>query len=190
MRALYSLSLVVGVVGFSAVAIADDFGIQIVPRTVPIAVAQNEGGPQPPAKPEEAVETLPDPAGGETEATTEAAPDSDLPVIVPQDVHSPSYTAVYNSIPFNRAEYEANASYRHDATMEIMFGELRDTVIYKTNPSPSPSYPFDTLNLNWYRPVTANYGAYTYGFGYGPYSRIRTNLWYQGSFPANSFYRW
>jgi hypothetical protein len=39
------------------------------------------------------------------------------------------YPQVYNSIPFSRAEYEANPSYRHDATMEFLFGKMRPTVI-------------------------------------------------------------
>lgn len=39
------------------------------------------------------------------------------------------YQRVYDSIPFSRAEYDANPSYRHDATMEFLFGQMRPTVI-------------------------------------------------------------
>jgi hypothetical protein len=35
------------------------------------------------------------------------------------------YARVYASIPFNRAEYNVNPSYRHDATMEILTGNAR-----------------------------------------------------------------
>ena len=41
------------------------------------------------------------------------------------------YTQVYNAIPFSRAEYEANPGYRHEATMEFLFGQLRPTVIHR-----------------------------------------------------------
>ncbi len=51
----------------------------------------------------------------------------------PADLTSRSqlYRTVYNSIPFSRAEYEANPSYRHDATMEFLFGQMRPTVIHR-----------------------------------------------------------
>lgn len=41
------------------------------------------------------------------------------------------YRQVYNSIPFSRAEYDASPSYRHDATMEFLFGQMRPTVIHR-----------------------------------------------------------
>ena len=41
------------------------------------------------------------------------------------------YWAVYRTIPFIRTEYEANPSYRHEATMEFMFGQVRPTVVHK-----------------------------------------------------------
>jgi len=65
----------------------------------------------------------------------------ELPVIVPRQIPKApaekTYASVYESIPFNRAEYEANPGYRHDAAMEILFGKLRDTVIYR-NGTPRP----------------------------------------------------
>lgn len=36
-----------------------------------------------------------------------------------------NYAQVYNSIPFSRAAFDDNPSYRHDATMEILTGQLR-----------------------------------------------------------------
>ncbi|WP_139228550.1 hypothetical protein [Planctomicrobium piriforme] len=60
-----------------------------------------------------------------------------------------SYESVYHSIPYRRAEYLANPSYRHDATMEFLFGQLRPTVINRTdnpqrvvNPRPALTQPY------------------------------------------------
>ncbi len=41
------------------------------------------------------------------------------------------YKTVYNAIPYSRAEYLANPGYRHEATMEFLFGEMRPTTIHK-----------------------------------------------------------
>lgn len=65
-----------------------------------------------------------------------------------------SYNQVYNSIPFSRAEYVANPSYRHDATMEFLFGQLRPTVIQR-----------GTTVIRQQSSAT-NYG---YGMPYSPY---------------------
>lgn len=40
-------------------------------------------------------------------------------------INPAAYAEVYSSIPFSRAEYFANPAYRHEATMEILFGQLR-----------------------------------------------------------------
>ena len=42
-----------------------------------------------------------------------------------------TYEDVYRSIPYNYTEYLANPGYRHDATMEILFGEMRPTTIVR-----------------------------------------------------------
>lgn len=42
---------------------------------------------------------------------------------------SRSYREIYNSIPFSRAEYDANPGYRHQATMEIMLGQLYPIIV-------------------------------------------------------------
>ncbi|QDT31259.1 hypothetical protein Mal48_04920 [Thalassoglobus polymorphus] len=49
------------------------------------------------------------------------------------NVNEKSYEAVYNSIPYRRSEYLANPSYRHDTTVEIMFGQMRNTVVHRTD---------------------------------------------------------
>ncbi|QDT63523.1 hypothetical protein V22_07450 [Calycomorphotria hydatis] len=49
-------------------------------------------------------------------------------------VATPTYTldydTVYRSIPFRRSEYLADPGYRHEATMEILLGQLRPKVIH------------------------------------------------------------
>jgi hypothetical protein len=42
-----------------------------------------------------------------------------------------SYREAYDSIPFSRAEYSANPSYRHEAAMELVFGVQRPTTVVK-----------------------------------------------------------
>jgi len=43
------------------------------------------------------------------------------------------YRQIYNAIPFDRTEYEANPSYRHEAAMEILFGKMRPTVMQRSH---------------------------------------------------------
>ena len=50
---------------------------------------------------------------------------------LPTQVNPHNYRRIYHSIPFIRSEYEANPSYRHEATMEILFGQLRPQVNVK-----------------------------------------------------------
>lgn len=80
---------------------------------------------------------------------------------------SAEYTRIYNSIPFNRAEYNVNPSYRHDSAMEILTGNARHKTIVQHNPRPvvvtrpaptsfvgNPSqygYLRPALRLNYYR---------------------------------------
>lgn len=82
------------------------------------------------------------------------------------------YLAAYNAIPFSRAEYEANPSYRHDSAMELLFGTMRPTTVVKQNqpyfsrypdlfryrhsvyPYPTPGSHTVDLNYSW------NYNGY------------------------------
>jgi hypothetical protein len=57
------------------------------------------------------------------------------------EVFGRDYAAAYRSIPFNRAEYDANPSYRHDAAMELLFGQMRPTTIVKQMPAPNTDQP-------------------------------------------------
>lgn len=51
------------------------------------------------------------------------------------------YKAAYAAVPFSRAEYEANPSYRQEAAMELLFGTLRPTTIMKQNQPYFSRYP-------------------------------------------------
>ncbi len=102
------------------------------------------------------------------------------------------YEAVYKSIPYSRAEYLANPAYRHEATMEILFGELRPTVIHKQDKPQrvynqpqiynAPDVYRPQLPWSWNRPGN----AYGFGYGYGPagYFGARYPYW-----TPNSTYR-
>jgi hypothetical protein len=68
---------------------------------------------------------------------TEVKPADRLPEIIPQQVRKPSYTDVYNSIRFSRTAHNADPSYRHNATMELLLGQLRPQTIYNA-PSVTP----------------------------------------------------
>jgi hypothetical protein len=95
---------------------------------------------------------------------TPRLPDPDLrpAVVMPQTAH---YRDVYNSIPFIRAEYRANPSYRHDATMEFLFNQMRPTVIQRGTTN---VYQYDHDAYGWgglggYYPYDPPY--YPYGYG-------------------------
>ncbi|MEQ9407050.1 MAG: hypothetical protein RIK87_04965 [Fuerstiella sp.] len=75
------------------------------------------------------------------------------------------YEHVYRTIPFNRAEYNANPSYRHDSTMEILTGNARHQTIVRhgsrvravpvSQPGGQTVIPYGfvrpSLRLNYYR---------------------------------------
>jgi len=92
-----------------------------------------------------------------------------------------AYARVYNSIPFNRAEYNVNPNYRHDSTMEILTGNARHQTIVQHNfehkqpvkriPAPQlPSRiltPFSSSGLLYGVPFGFGYGSFGYGSGFG-----------------------
>ena len=96
--------------------------------------------------------------------------------IVPNPIAVPQvsvYEKIYNAIPFNRTEYLANPSYRHETTMELLTGNQRQIVVHR-NYTPRLNEPIERQPLFLYN----NYGGYygggmgygfpgRYGFGYG-----------------------
>ncbi len=81
------------------------------------------------------------------------------------------YRRIYDSIPFNRAEYNVNPSYRHDSTMEILTGNARHqtVVTHETRPIRNP----------WPSVTPYRYNNLYRGYGYFPY-RLNRAYWYDG----------
>lgn len=71
------------------------------------------------------------------------------------------YRRVYASIPFSRTEYDANPGYRHEATMELLLGELRPRIV-----APASSGTTVRVNVGW--PIR---GYSPWRSGYRPYSQ-------------------
>jgi len=63
------------------------------------------------------------------------------------------YAEAYRAIPFNRAEYDANPSYRHEAAIELVFGQMRPTTVVKQMGPPSVEEP----DYNPYQPFLPAY---------------------------------
>lgn len=103
-----------------------------------------------------------------TAASTETTcPDGDCqPALASSDtlqgvVRAQYYTEVYNQIPFSRAEYDANPSYRHDAAIELLLGQIRPVTRQTTNVNVTTG-GFDPWT-NYYR------GFWGAPFGYQPF---------------------
>ena len=106
------------------VPLGNDWKIEIIPGP---AI-----GPSPVPKAElaarQAAQQISNPATGIVTAGAESA--------LPAGITPAAYAEVYNSIPFRRSEYLANRSYRHEATIEILLGQIRPkTVVNVTAPS-------------------------------------------------------
>ncbi len=85
-----------------------------------------------------------------------------------------AYTRIYNSIPFNRTEYDANPNYRHDSAMEILTGHPRHQTIVQHNFEhkqpvqriPAPNRPSRIL-MPFNSPFSYLRGPYSFGYGSG-----------------------
>lgn len=134
---------------------ATDWKIEIVPGT---AI-----GPSPTPKIDRAVreaqaaksEALVDSTSGVVTAGAESA--------MPAGITSASYIEVYNSIPFRRSEYAANPNYRHEATIELLLGQIPPkTVINVTAPAATCCSPQTAMFDQWFSPWGTN--AFDYRF--------------------------
>lgn len=93
----------------------------------------------------------------------------DLPIIVPRAVRVPSYAAVRATIPFSRSEWEADPTYRHNGTMELMLGQLRDMVVYRYPPMSGPGGGSGvTINNGGGRQNPPFYNGFGFPFGFNP----------------------
>lgn len=75
-----------------------------------------------------------------------------------------TYNDVYDSIPYHHADASVNPGYRHDATMEILFGKLRPTTIVRNSTIPA-SQPTYGRPIYGYGPYGGLYGANPWRFG-------------------------
>ncbi|MEZ6061424.1 MAG: hypothetical protein R3C19_13855 [Planctomycetaceae bacterium] len=106
----------------------------------------------------------------------EAAADGDEAVDAEKCGHqvaakAQAYKKIYDAIPFNRAEYNVNPSYRHDTTMELLTGNARhQTTVQHITPR-LPVRRTGPINAIPYRYNNPNYGL-NYYF-YFPYWNAR-----------------
>lgn len=82
------------------------------------------------------------------------------------------YRRIYQSIPFSRAEYNVNPSYRHDSTMEILTGNARhQTTLQHSTVPVAPPRP--QSHLQPYRYNSSRHGLnYYFYFPYWNYRGI------------------
>jgi hypothetical protein len=135
---------------------------------------ENEEEPAKEEEPKEAKDPSDNPFG------VEIVPRFSYPVLPPSAACLPSdeegavrvnpwdYALVYHSLPFVRSEYIANPSYRHEAAMEILFGQLRPTVVHKHPGQPRPhetQFPFENDIIRPYSYYSMGPGG---GYGRGP----------------------
>jgi len=137
---------------------ADDWRIEIVPGP---AI-----GPSPVPKIDRAVkqaqaaksEALVD-SNSATSGVVTAGAESAMPA----GITSASYIEVYNSIPFRRSEYAANPNYRHEATIELLLGQIRQkTVTNISVPAATCCSPQTAMFDRWFSPWGTN--AFDYRF--------------------------
>ncbi|MEX0701835.1 MAG: hypothetical protein WD069_07040 [Planctomycetales bacterium] len=86
-----------------------------------------------------------------------------------------TYREAYRAVPFSRAEYLANPSYRHDAAMELLFGQMRPTVIHRHVSQPRPAPTVAAFSPYYYYPPQYDYSR-------GPYSRYPGLFGYRGGY--------
>jgi hypothetical protein len=136
-------------------------------------VAQQDDAAQPPTE----TPASPEPAAPVPTAPSDAsddAPAGDIAIepMSGADTKAGDYQRVYASVPFSRAEYLANPSYRHDTAMELLTGNQRQVVIHR-NYTPRLHEPRDVQPIFLYNRYGGGvgfggpYGGGGYGFGLG-----------------------
>lgn len=74
---------------------------------------------------------------------------------------SRSYREIYLSIPFSRGEYNANSAYRHQATMEIMLGQLHPIVVAPAAPAKPRPRAHNAITIRFLPIVRRGYRSYS-----------------------------
>lgn len=87
----------------------------------------------------------------------------------PALAHATRYAEIYASIPFSRTEYDANPSYRHDATMELLLGQ----------PRPRPAVQQTSVNVDVNSGSGWGWPYYRTPYGYG-WPRFHSNFYPSG----------
>ena len=134
------------------VPLSNDWKIEIVPgpSSVPKAELAARQAAQSQTNP-----AANDPSSGIVTAGAESA--------LPAGITPAAYAEVYNSIPFRRSEYLANRNYRHEATIEILLGQVRPkTVVNVTAPSTTCCSPLPATLVRWFSPWGTNAFDYRY----------------------------
>ncbi len=84
---------------------------------------------------------------------------------LPAGITPAAYSEVYNSIPFRRSEYLANASYRHEATIELLLGQVRPKTITNVSaPAPTCCSPRPVSFVGLFNPWGAKNFYYHYSY--------------------------
>ncbi len=97
-----------------------------------------------------------------------------------------SYQEVYDSIPYRQSEYLANPSYRHDTTMEVLFGQMRATTIVR-NTSPERIDNTPPPITQPYLSTPSDFYSYPQQFGLFPGSVPFVNPFLPGLAPRLAF---
>lgn len=147
--------------------------LRAVPQIQPASFSKDEVPPTPEGvapNPVPAAAPVPEGLPSIVPGESTVCCDSKLVVSPPEGSLDPrylsqTYAEIYKSIPFIRAEYDANPSYIQDTAVEFLFGKMRPTVIHR-----------GTVNVNHNGPYATGYpyGGYGspygyHGYGYGGY---------------------
>ncbi len=150
-------------------AAADDKGTDVTaePEWTVLIVAANDPDDRlvPPPPPEGDAVVFPADAPSAEQLAVLQGDEADAGVLIrpavrPLTVNDRTYEDIYRSIPYSYTEYLANPGYRHEATMEILFGQMRPTtihkhyepeLIYNDLPAPYQPYRFSHPEIRQYR---------------------------------------
>lgn len=154
----------------------------------PIITPARNAAPTPPPTPEP-------PEGSDAVAVANAVEIGETVAVVSSDgaivetdgpavalpVRYRSYRDAYRAIPFSRAEYLANPSYRHDSAMELLFGKMRPTVIHRHVTQLRPVRTVAAFSPYYYRSPLFDYSR-------GPYSRYAGLFGYRGGYRPQYYF--
>ena len=113
-------------------------------------------GPSPAPKFEQAMKQALAAKSEKLPATTTGVITAGAESAMPAGINSASYTEVYNSIPFRRSEYAANPNYRHEATIELLLGQIRPKTVMNISPAATCCSPQTAMFDRWFAPWGTN----------------------------------